>query len=88
MKKEISSDSCCVYFEEESAFSGKTVRLYGERISKGFCFNRKPMDWIVIESDGLRRLHPVKDDEKDALIAHIEEEGIKQSYKFELLCGQ
>ena len=84
MKKEISSDSCCVYFEEGSVFAGKAVLLGGEPVSQGFYFNRQAMEWIVIDSNGLNRLYPISDDEKDALIAHIKEEGIKQNFKFKL----
>jgi len=81
---EISSDSCCIYFEEGSAYAGKAVMLNGERISKGFLLNLKPMSWVVMESDGFEHLYPVNDDEKDALITHIIEDGLKQNYSFKL----
>ena len=82
MKKEISSDSCCIFFEEGSAYAGKAVLISGERDSKGFLFNRHPMYWVIVDSEGSRRLYPVEDHEKDDLVAFVIEEGIKQNYYF------
>jgi len=84
MKKELSSGSCCIHFEEGDSFAGKAIRLSGELVPQGFQLNRQTMDWIVVDNNGLNRLYPVKDDEKDDLIAYIIEEGSEQGFIFEL----